>query len=272
MDLELKGRRAIVTGASRGIGRAVAAALIGEGASVVLGARTDGPLQEAAAALRTDAVSGAGAGSTVAGITVDTGDEASVRNFVAAAVDVLGGVDILVNCAAQPSGQSRPPRVAEVTGEVFYADFDVKVLGYLRTIAAVAPHMQRQGFGRIINIDGLGTRITGSVMVSMRNAAVAALTKNAADELGSDGITVTAVSPGLVRTEATPGVMSALAAAAGITVEEAEQQAGEAYAIGRIVTAEEVAWVVTMLASPRSVSITGDVVACGGGIKGSIYY
>jgi NAD(P)-dependent dehydrogenase (short-subunit alcohol dehydrogenase family) len=162
--------------------------------------------------------------------------------------------------------------VVEVTGPRFYADFDVKVLGYLRTIAAVAPHMSAQGFGRIVNVDGLGTRMTGSVMGSMRNAAVAALTKNAADELGPAGITVTAVSPGMVRTEATPGVLESRARATGTTVEEVDRRLGEAYAIGRMVTAEEVAWVITMLASPRSVAITGDVVACGGGLKGSIYY
>ena len=268
MDLQLQGKRAIVTGASRGIGRAVAAALADEGVSCALGARNEAPLRAAAAQL----AAGAAAGATVTAITVDTGNEASITDFVAAAAEALGGVDILVNCAAQPSGQQAPPRVVEVTGARFYADFDVKVLGYLRMTAAVAPHMAAQGFGRIVNVDGLGARTTGSVMGSMRNAAVAALTKNAADELGAAGITVTGVSPGLVRTEATPAVLAARAEAAGVSVEEIERQIGEAYAIGRMVTAEEVAWVVTMLASPRSVALSGDVVACGGGLKGSIYY
>jgi NAD(P)-dependent dehydrogenase (short-subunit alcohol dehydrogenase family) len=269
MDLELRGRRAIITGASKGIGRAVAASLLEEGVSCVLGARTDVTLRAA-----TDSLAGAAtqSGATVTGITVDTGDEQSIATFVADAVSVLGGVDILVNSAAQPSGQESPPKVVEVTGPRFYADFDVKVLGYLRMIAAVEPHMSAQRFGRIINLDGLGVRMTGSVMGSMRNAAVAALTKNAADELGHVGITVTAVSPGMVRTEATPGVLEARAKTAGTTAEEIERQLGSVYAIGRMVTAQEVAWVVTMLASPRSTAITGDVVACGGGVKGPIYY
>lgn len=268
MDLELYGKRAIITGASRGIGRAVAASLVAEGVSCVVGARGESTLRSAAEGL----AAGAPEGVSVTPITVDTGNGASIRAFVDAAAGALGGVDILVNAAAQPSGQEAPPKVVEVTGSRFYADFDVKVLGYLRTIAAVAPHMAAQGFGRIVNIDGLGTRMTGSVMGSMRNAAVAALTKNAADELGGSGITVTAVSPGLVRTEATAGGLAARAAAAGTTVEAVEATIGEAYAIGRMVSAEEVAWVVTMLASPLSVAITGDVVACGGGVKGSIHY
>ncbi|MCU4183213.1 SDR family oxidoreductase [Acidiferrimicrobium sp. IK] len=268
MDLELRGKRAVVTGASRGIGRAVAAALLREGVSCVLGARREEPLRDAASGLAAAAPEGV----AVVPVVVDTGSEASITAFVDAAVAALGGVDILVNAAAAPSGQQAPPKVVEVTGPRFYADFDVKVLGYLRTIAAVAPHMAAQRFGRIVNVDGLGTRMTGSVMGSMRNAAVAALTKNAADELGGAGITVTAVSPGMVRTEATPGVLAARAAAAGTTVADIEAAIGEGYAIGRMVTAEEVAWVVTMLASPRSIAITGDVVACGGGVKGSIYY
>jgi NAD(P)-dependent dehydrogenase (short-subunit alcohol dehydrogenase family) len=268
MDLELRGKRAIVTGGSRGIGRAAASCLLAEGVSCAIGARDHDALRAAAAELAGVAADGA----TVVALPVDTGDEASIAAFVDAAVVALGGVDILVNAAAQPSGQQAPPKVVEVTGPRFYADFDVKVLGYLRTIAAVAPHMSAQGFGRIVNVDGLGTRMTGSVMGSMRNAAVAALTKNAADELGPAGITVTAVSPGMVRTEATPGVLESRARATGTTVEEVDRRLGEAYAIGRMVTAEEVAWVITMLASPRSVAITGDVVACGGGLKGSIYY
>ena len=265
MDLELNAKRAIVTGASRGIGKAVAAALISEGASVVIGARREQALRVAAGELGR-------AGGSVTPIVVDTGDDDSVRRFVSAGLDVLGGVDILVNSAARPSGQASPPKVIEVKGEAFWDDVNVKVLGYLRMIREVAPVMASAGWGRIINIDGLGARMTGSVLTSMRNAAVAALTKNAADELGGFGINVVAVSPGLVRTEATEGVMSARAERQGVTVEALEANLGSTYAIGRMVTAAEVAAIVTFLASPLSVAINGDVIACGGGVKGPIYY
>jgi NAD(P)-dependent dehydrogenase (short-subunit alcohol dehydrogenase family) len=265
MDVELTGKRAIVTGGSRGIGKAVAAALAAEGVAVVIGARHREALESAAVEI-------AASGAHVVPVVVDTGDDASVRSFVAEAVGALGGVDILVNNAAQPSGQAPPAKVVEVEGEAFFADFNVKVLGYLRMIREVAPWMTEQGWGRIINVDGLGARSSGSVLTSMRNASVVALTKNAADQLGPSGINVTGVSPGLVRTEATPRVMGELAARQGVTADEVEARMGAVYAIGRMVTAAEVAALVTWLASPLSIAVTGDVIACGGGLKGPIYY
>jgi NAD(P)-dependent dehydrogenase (short-subunit alcohol dehydrogenase family) len=260
MDLQLQGKRAVVTGGSKGIGKAVAASLIAEGVRVAVLARTPGPLQATADELGAVAV------------PADTGDDTSVREAVARAAEVLGGIDILVNSAAAPSGQSTPPTVLEVTTESFDADMHVKVLGYLRLIREVTPHMIAAGGGRIVNVSGLGARQTGSVLGSMRNVAVSALTKNAADELGHHGIGVTVVHPGMVRTEATPGVLAARAAAAGVDQEEIDRRLGSVYDIGRMVTAAEVATVVTFLASPLAVSITGDAVACGGGARGSIYY
>ena len=204
-------------------------------------------------------------------IVVDTGDDASVRALVAGAVTALGGVDILVNAAAKPLGQSAPPKLDEVTAELFWDDMNVKVLGYLRCAQAVAPHLVEQGWGRIINISGLGARSTGAVIGSMRNVAVAAMTKNLADELGRHGVTVTVVHPGLTRTEATPGVIERLAQARRISPDEAERSLA-VNSIGRIVDAAEVADVVAFLASPRSSAITGDAIACGGGQRGTIHY
>jgi NAD(P)-dependent dehydrogenase (short-subunit alcohol dehydrogenase family) len=169
-------------------------------------------------------------------------------------------------------GQSAPPRLADVTDAVFYDDVNVKVMGYLRTAREAAPVMAAQGWGRIINVSGLGARQTGSIVGSMRNVAVAALTKNLADELGPKGINVTVVHPGLTRTEATSEVTRRLAAGAGSTPSEVEARWGANVSIGRIVDAEEVADVVTFLASPRSVAINGDAIACGGGSRGSIHY
>jgi NAD(P)-dependent dehydrogenase (short-subunit alcohol dehydrogenase family) len=265
MDLQLTGKRAIVTGGSRGIGKAVARALVAEGVAVVIGARNAEPLKASAEEL------GPG-GATVVPIVVDTGEDAAVGAFVAGAVGALGGVDILVNNAAQPGGQARVPRVVDLDAATFFADVNVKVLGYQRMIREVAPLMAAGGWGRIINVDGLGARSSGAVLTSMRNAAVVALTKNAADELGGSGINVSGVSPGLVRTEATPRVLGERADRQGITVADLEARLGEGYAIGRMVTADEVAALVTWLASPLSVAVTGDVIACGGGVKGPIYY
>ncbi len=265
MDLGLTGKRAIVTGGSRGIGKAVARVLAEEGCDVAIAARGREALEAAAAELA------AATGRRVVPTPVDTGSDESVRAMVAAAAEALGGVDILVNCAARPLGQAPPPQLAAITTELFWDDVNVKVLGYLRCAQAAAPLMAAQGWGRIVNVSGLGARTTGSAVGSMRNVAVAALTKNLADELGAQGINVTVVHPGLTRTEATPGVVARLAAARGIDEATAERRLG-GNVLGRLVDADEVAWVVAFLASPRSVAITGDAVVCGGGMPGAIYY
>jgi NAD(P)-dependent dehydrogenase (short-subunit alcohol dehydrogenase family) len=148
---------------------------------------------------------------------------------------------------------------------------DTKVVGYLRTARAVAPMLIQQGWGRIINLGGTGARETRSIVRSVRNVGVAALTKNLADELGPQGINVTVVHPGVTRTPRLTEEISARAEAEGRTVAEVEEELG-ANGLGRLVDATEVADVVTFLASPRSVSINGDAVTVGGGTRGVIHY
>jgi NAD(P)-dependent dehydrogenase (short-subunit alcohol dehydrogenase family) len=266
MDLELAGKRALVTGGSRGIGLAIARQLALEGARVMLAARDQDRLDAAAAAMASET------GAEVHGSSVDTGDDASVRALVEKTVERLGGLDILINSAAMPAGQTAPPKLDGVTDAVFWDDINVKVMGYLRCAREAAPHMAAQGWGRIINISGLNARIGASIVGAVRNVGVAALTKTLADELGGSGINVTVVHPGLTRTEKTADVVAARAAASGQSEEEVERRMAANVVIGRIVDAEEIAWVVAFLASPRSVSITGDAIACGGGWKGAIYY
>jgi NAD(P)-dependent dehydrogenase (short-subunit alcohol dehydrogenase family) len=265
VDLELGGKRALVTGGSRGIGKAVARTLLEEGVAVVIAARDAGRLEASATELGST-------GGRVVPVVVDTGSDDSVAAMVARATDAIGGVDILVNSAARPSGQAPPPRLADVTDQVFFDDVNVKVMGYLRCCREVAPQMAGRGWGRIVNIGGLGARQTGALVTSMRNVAVAALTKNLADELGPQGINVVCVHPGAVRTEATPAVMEARAKQWDVSVAEAEARVGAGFSIRRMVGAEEVASVVAFLASPRAAAITGDVIAAGGGIVGPIYY
>lgn len=265
MDLLLQGKRAIVTGASRGIGRAVAEALAAEGASIAAVARGQGDLDAVVADLRAG-------GATAIALFADTRDDASVRAMVEAAVAGLGGVDILVNAAARPSGNAPIPSLAELTDDALREEVETKVLGYLRTSRAVAPHLIAQGWGRIINVSGLAARSAGSLVGSVRNVAVAAMTKNLADELGPQGINVTVVHPGMTVTERTPGMIADRAQRTGVTLEQAARQMGSGASIGRLVTAQEVAAVITFLASPLSVAITGDAIAVGGGTRGPIYY
>ena len=266
MDLQLAGKRALITGGSRGIGKAIARTLADEGCAVAIAAR-DLPATQAAATELAGLTR-----ATVVPLHADTGSDESVEAMVAAAVDRLGGLDILVNTAAKPGGQAPPPKLAEITDNLFFDDVNVKVMGYLRCAREAAPHLIANGWGRIINISGLAARSTGSVIGSIRNVSVAALTKNLADELGPRGVNVTVVHPGLTRTEATAGVVGARAAATGASAADIEQRMAAGNSIRKLIDAEEIAWVVAFLASPRSVAINGDAIACGGGQPGSIHY
>jgi NAD(P)-dependent dehydrogenase (short-subunit alcohol dehydrogenase family) len=266
MDLGLAGKVAVVTGGSRGIGKAIAWALAREGADVALIAR------DMAVANATVVEIAQTSGRTVRAYRADTGEDAAVREAFAQIASDFGRLDILVNAAAQPGGQAPPPKLAEITDEKFWPDMNVKVLGYLRCAREAAPHMKEARWGRIINISGLAARATGSIIGSIRNIGVAALTKNLADELGPFGINVTCVHPGMTRTEKTPGVVQRRAEAAGVTPEEIERKLAQANTIRHLVTAEEIADIVAFLASPRSVAITGDAIAAGGGMPEAIYY
>lgn len=266
MDLMLNGKRALITGGSKGIGRAIARQLALEGVDLVIAARNAGELDAAAKELAQQT------GRKVVGLVVDTSDDASVKALIANTVAALGGLDILVNAAAKPGGQAPPPKLAEITDALFFDDVNVKVMGYLRMAREAAPHMAAAGWGRIINVSGLAARQTGSTIGSIRNVAVAALTKNLADELGPKGINVTVVHPGTTRTEKTAGVVAARASATSASAEETERRMAANVTIGRIVESAEVADIVAFLASPRSVAINGDAIACGGGAKGAIHY
>jgi NAD(P)-dependent dehydrogenase (short-subunit alcohol dehydrogenase family) len=266
MDLELTGKRALVTGGSRGIGKAIARQLALEGAAVAIAARDPQVLNLPAVELRGET------DRQIVPLTVDTGSDESVRRMVREAVAALGGIDILVNAAARPGGQAPPPRLAEITDALFYDDVNVKVMGYLRCAREVAPQMIERGWGRIINISGLAARQTGAIIGSVRNVAVAALTKNLADELGPHGINVTVVHPGTTRTEKTPAVIAAQAAATGQAPEEIERRMASANSIQRLIDAREIAYVVAFLASPKSIAINGDAIAAGGGAPRSIHY
>jgi NAD(P)-dependent dehydrogenase (short-subunit alcohol dehydrogenase family) len=258
MDLELSGKRAVVTGASRGIGLAVARGLVAEGADVALIGRDRERLERAAEEL-------AAAGPSVLPVVCDTGFDEAVARMAQTVTGELGAVDILVNCAAKVN-------VGPMRDEDLDEHLNVKLKGYLRCTRAFAPAMAQRGWGRIVNVSGLAARQTGSVVGSVRNVAVAAMTKNLADEYGAQGVNVTVVHPALTRTERTPDTLAAMATARGSTPEEVEAAIAKGITIGRIVTAEEVASVIVFLASPRSVSITGDAVAVGGGARGGIYY
>jgi len=266
MDMELAGKTALVTGGSRGIGKAIARSLAAEGVDVAILARDPAALKDAR-----DEIAAA-TNRRVLAIPADTGEDAAVKKAVGEVQKSFGHIDILVNCAAQPGGQAKPPTLTEIQNDHFWSDMNVKVMGYVRTAREVVPGMKSRGFGRIINISGLAARSTGTIIGSMRNVSVAALTKNMAEELAGTGITVTCVHPGLTRTEKTPGVIARQAAAQGATEAEVERRMAERNLVRQIISSEDIAHLVTFLASPKSISINGDSIAAGGGVSGSIHY
>lgn len=262
MDLDLTGKRALVVGGTKGIGRAAAVALAREGAIVTVAARHD--VADIAATLAAET------GGTLYGVTVDSRDEASVQAGVAEAVAAMGGLDILINTAAAPWNAAKNTLASQTSDEAMREEFEEKVLGYLRSARAAAPHMVANGWGRIVNVSGLGARRSGSVAQTVRNISVAAITKNLADELGPHGVNVTVVHPGLTRTDAVAARVEKRVAD-GTSLADAERaMAGNI--IGRIVTPDELAAVIAFLASPLSVAITGGAVDAGGGTPGVVTY
>jgi NAD(P)-dependent dehydrogenase (short-subunit alcohol dehydrogenase family) len=266
MDLELKGKVAIVTGGNRGIGKAIARELAKEGANVAVIGRNRGALDEVAAQIARES------GAKALGFIADTNDDAAVKRMVVDVAGAFGRIDILVNCAAKPSGQAKPPTLSELTSEELWDHVNTKVMGYIRTARGVAPYMVKQGGGRIINISGLGARHTGTTIGSIRNVGVVALTKSLADELGPQGIQAICVHPGLTRTEATAGVVARAAKAQGISEADVEKSMAGRNLVRKLITSEEIAHVVAFLASPKAMAINGDAIPAGGGSPGSIYY
>ena len=263
MDLELSGKTAIVTGASLGIGKAIARELAREGVDVAICARRQDVLEQAAKELEAET------GRRIVAIPTDTTSNESVKQMVETAMAAFGKVDILVNNAAAPGGLVGGS-LADANDQDLLSDIDTKVVGYLRCAKAVAPLMQKQGWGRIINIGGLAARNSGTYS-GVRNLALVHLTNTLSNELGPDGITVNAVHPGATRTECTEPMHEEQARREGISVEEVEKRIAQRMAIRRIVDATEIGYVVTFLASPKAEAITGESIGAGGGGSAAVH-
>jgi NAD(P)-dependent dehydrogenase (short-subunit alcohol dehydrogenase family) len=266
MDLGLNGKIAVVTGGSSGIGKAIAAELAAEGVDVAIVARTAGPAEAAAKVIA------ARTGRKVIVSLADTGDDVAVRAMAADVALRLGGIDILVNCAAEPAGQGKTPLAWEVTEEQLMRQMNIKVMGYLRCAQAVLPHMRRAGWGRIVSISGMGARKSGDTVGSIRNVAVVALTKNLTEELAGTGISAVAVHPGYTKTDKVAAMIARRAKEEGRTEAEIEAGLASGNLNGYLPTPEDIAAVVTFLASPRARTINGDVVAAAGGARVAIHY
>jgi NAD(P)-dependent dehydrogenase (short-subunit alcohol dehydrogenase family) len=259
---ELAGQVAIVTGGGLGIGRAVTRALVRRGADVVIAARREAILHQAADEITTEL------GRKVVPVVADTTDADAVLALADAAAQV-GPVSILVNGAAAPAGLVRN-HIADADPEALLADLNTKVVGYFRCIKAVAPLMRERRYGRIVNIGGLTGR-SSHALSGMRNVAIVHMTKVLSDQLGPDGITINAVHPGVVETEHIHDLYAKNAAAEGITPAEVEQNFVDRTPIRRVLTADEVADAICFFASPGAGGITGESIGIDGGLTRGIY-
>jgi len=263
MDLKLASRVAIVTGGSMGIGYAIAKTLLLEGMQVVIVARRESLLQDAAKQLQTET------GKSVLAVSADTTKQSEVDSMVNAVVKLHGRVDVLVNCAANPSGRVRN-ELQHFDDAALLQDLDTKVVGYTRCAKAVVSSMMQNKWGRIINIGGLTCRAS-HVLSGMRNAALCHLTKTLSDQLGPSGITVNVIHPGVIQTPHIIELFEQEAAKRGVTPAVIEAEFAKATPIRRVIAAEEVANAVAFLASPLAEAITGESIAVDGGITRGIY-
>jgi 3-oxoacyl-[acyl-carrier protein] reductase len=251
VELGLAGRRAIVTGGSRGIGAATAAVLCTEGARVAVIGRDRAALDRVAAET--------GAHAVVADLATADG----VADGIAACLDALGGVDVLVNNAgASPSGS-----FDDVSDEQWQASFDLKVMGYVRAMRAVLPAMRAQGAGRIVNVGGTaGLRATPGYALAALNAALVHLTRGMAELVGPDGIAVVSLHPGPTLTERLRTMVERGASAAGVDVDTfANDVIGRSLPLGRVGTPDEVARMIAVLCSDLAAWVTGGGLSVDGG-------
>jgi len=263
MDLELKGKVALVTGASKGIGKAIALGLAAEGARVAIVARDAGALDKVAAECRDRS------GTDAVAVAADLSQLDEVERVVREVKDRAGRVDILVNNA----GAIRGGAFLQIPDAQWIDDWNLKLLGYIRMARAVFPLMQAQGGGRICNVVGAAGRNPTAAYLTggAANAALINFTKGLADLGAPSRILVTAVSPAATKTERWDSLMAQQAAAGGRSVQELQAEAEAPYKLGRIATPADIADVVCFLVSARASFVTGICVTVDGGATRGVY-
>jgi 3-oxoacyl-[acyl-carrier protein] reductase len=252
MELGLKGKVAIVTGGTQGIGRATATMLAREGAAVAIAARGRERLDQTAEEIRA-------AGGKVVAIQADVSKAADCERLVAETVAAFGRLDILVNNA----GTSATGEFSSVTDAAWQADMELKLFAAIRLSRLAIPHMKKQGGGRIVNVTNIGAKQprAKSMPTTVTRAAGLAFTKALSKEFAPDNILVNTVCIGLVRA----GQHERRAQSNGTAVEQLYAAMGKDIPLGRVGRADEVANVVTFLASHAASYVTGTSINLDGG-------
>jgi 3-oxoacyl-[acyl-carrier protein] reductase len=262
MDLELKGKVAIVGGASKGLGRACAQALAEEGCKLVICSRSRADLDKAAGEI------GAATGADVLVVAGDLDRYDTIRGLIAAAVDRFGGIDILVN----NSGGPPLAQAHAATEEQWATAVQRSLLFFSRMSREALPHLKRSGAGRIVNIlaSTVYQPIPNLALSGATRMGVVAFAKSLADEVGRDGILINNVCPGSILTERMLSNVTARAQQKGMPLEQALAERAEETAVGRIGEPKELAHIVAFLASSKASYITGTTLRVDGGLVRSV--
>jgi 3-oxoacyl-[acyl-carrier protein] reductase len=262
VDLGLSGRRAIVTGGSKGLGKAIAGELLSEGAAVAICSRNADELNATAEELRKLAGGDQRASSVIA-MACDVTKPDQVTEFVESAVTALGGLDILVNNA----GGARPGQFGTLTDEEWQGDIEVKLFSQIRCTRAALPHLRRSEAPRVININAVYARYPDPAFLasSVNRASCLSLSKALSMELGQEGILVNSVNIGLVETPQWENIHRRRAP--DMPPEEFfGKLAAAEVPLGRFGQPDEVAGLVTFLASDRASYIAGASIDVAGGM------
>jgi 3-oxoacyl-[acyl-carrier protein] reductase len=249
MDLGLDGSKALITGASKGIGFACAELLTQEGCQVAINGRDEGRLNDAADSL----AKSTGRRPVTLGGDMSVPEDAERVSLHA--IEQLGGLDILITCA----GSSPGGLIEELTEEHWAVSMGLKFLGYVRSCKAVLPHMREQGSGSIVLVvgnDGLKPSYW-EVTAGAANAADLNFASSAAEQYGRYGVRVNTVNPGPVNTDRWDGLEKAFARDKKVDQARAHELAVGSIPLGRICEPEEVANVVAFIASPRASFVNG---------------
>jgi 3-oxoacyl-[acyl-carrier protein] reductase len=263
VDFGLKGKNAIVTGSSRGIGEAIARGLAMEGVNLTICSRNLEELRATAELIEDQS------GSEVMPLRVDLTKGAEIASMVERTVEVYGGVDILVNNTGGPP----PTRFVDTMEGDWLDAVGSLLMSVVNCCREAASHMMQARWGRIVNMTSFAAKEPADQLVlsNTLRAGILGLTKTLANEFAGSGVLVNAVCPGWTRTRRVEELVVATAARTGKTVDEVIDEIASTIPVGRLAEPEEIANLVVFLVSSCAGYITGTVVQVDGGYVKSLY-